>query len=760
MSSIQRRLLNSLYLSLLLSVACLGYAEIGQKLPETPFVYGLILLALWAAYWCEGKYALSIGLSNLVAGVVVFIGGLWLLLNMGRQLPEMDSPFALPRTLVSGAGPVMCFLLLAKLFRPKAVSDYWMLHLLGLVQVILACVLAMGSRMDRDAPLFPLLLLSYLACEAWAQRWFYLGRESNHASDAPPAATTTPRIIRLSLRPVGLFLSSLLLAVIIFFSLPQGGLDASIFRGTDHSETGASQNIDLNAEGEVQISDEQVMRVWVTRNGENVILPETFRLRGAVLSNPEQNGVWRPFPPVVTPGRMFRDPSPRRTGRGLRFEFDIDVNKIQELGRPRAGRGGDMNVPLFLADPPGGDFLETSFNMPSLTTEDMPLNSNVFEGQTWLTLKRKLPSVHLFHEYTGRYSEREWEQIVNIVYKDFYEQYKTILKKVPQRIALSGRIAQLTKDALAAAKLPENAPPKEQCLALERYLSSAEFVYSLERRKQDTSIDPTEDFLLNVKQGHCERFAAAMAVMLRTQNIPARIVVGYRGAEWNEIGGFHIIRQLHAHAWVEALIAEETVQGGKKLRWLVLDPSPLGEVTANTGVMTTPLSFARFLWEFFILDFSGQAQRARLMSLLQGTWLGHLINWWQTLNWWQAAVVSVIAVALLIGLVWGIVRLVRWVRRRHHLQQLEARQTVPFFARLLRLLSQGGWEPAPGQTAAEFARAVRPQLASAPTTADVAGVPEAVVTPFYDVRYGGRTLSDQQETQVRMHLDALQKAMT
>jgi hypothetical protein len=251
-----------------------------------------------------------------------------------------------------------------------------------------------------------------------------------------------------------------------------------------------------------------------------------------------------------------------------------------------------------------------------------------------------------------------------------------------------------------------------------------------------------------------------MAVMLRTLNIPSRIVVGYRGAEWNEIGGFHVIRQLHAHAWVEALISEENDSEGRRLRWLVLDPSPLGDGSPNTNVMTTPRSFARFLWEFFILDFSGQAQRARLMTLIQGTWLGHLIAWWQTLNWWQAAVVAVIGMAILVGVIWGIVRLVRWARRRHRLQQLEARQTVPFFARLLRLLSQSGLEPATGQTAAEFARAIRPQLASAPATAEVAGVPEAVVTPFYDVRYGGQTLSDQQETQVREQLDALQKALT
>jgi len=758
MSWTQRRLINSLYLCLLLSVACLGYAEIGQKLPETPFVYGSLLIALVIAYRCEGRFALSIGLSNTIAGVVVLVGGFWLALNLGRQFPDMDSPYALPRTLVSGAGPIMCFLLLAKLFRPKGVSDLWMLHLLGLVQVILACVLAMGSRMDRDAPLFPILLLTYLAVEAWAQRRFYLDREANFN---PITAAPPPR--RFTLRPVGLFLASLLLAVVIFFSLPLGGLDASIFRGTDATETGASQHMDLNAEGDVQVSDEQVMRIWASRApGENLILPETFRLRGAVLSNyGERPGEWTPFPfPSITPLLVARETEPTR-GRGIRFEYDIDITKTQELGRPRVRGGTDLtSVPLFLPDPPANDFNDRTFRVPAHLGEDNPLHANTFEGLTWLTLKRRTNTVHLFQQYTGSYNNREWEQVLSVLPFE-YDGYKNVLLRIPARITASGRIDALTKSVLAWAKLTDNAPVKDKALALERYLSSTGYVYTLERRKQDTTIDPTEDFLINVKQGHCERFASALAIMLRTLGIPSRVVVGYRGAEWNEIGGFNVIRQLHAHAWVEALIGEQVLPGGgKRLRWLSLDPSPLGEAATTNSVITSPLGFARFLWEFFILDFSGQAQRARLMTLLQGTYLGRLIEWWKTLTWWQAVIFVAAVLAFATAAGWGLSRLLRRLRRGRKNRRDARFFSVPFFDRLLRVLSRRGWTPAVGQTAAEFARAVRPHLASHPDTSTVAAVPEAVVSPFYDLRYGGRPLSDQQTTQVNTQLDALQKALT
>ena len=60
---------------------------------------------------------------------------------------------------------------------------------------------------------------------------------------------------------------------------------------------------------------------------------------------------------------------------------------------------------------------------------------------------------------------------------------------------------------------------------------SGVYTYTLNLRREDRSIDPTADFLINVKQGHCERFAAALALSLRGLGIPTRVVKGYRGAE-------------------------------------------------------------------------------------------------------------------------------------------------------------------------------------------------------------------------------------
>jgi len=66
--------------------------------------------------------------------------------------------------------------------------------------------------------------------------------------------------------------------------------------------------------------------------------------------------------------------------------------------------------------------------------------------------------------------------------------------------------------------------------------------------------DPLAYFLFTRKQGHCEYFASAMTVMLRTAGIPARLATGFQSGVYNPITDFWLVRASDAHAWVEAWI--------------------------------------------------------------------------------------------------------------------------------------------------------------------------------------------------------------
>ena len=78
--------------------------------------------------------------------------------------------------------------------------------------------------------------------------------------------------------------------------------------------------------------------------------------------------------------------------------------------------------------------------------------------------------------------------------------------------------------------------------------------------------DPVAEFLFHTKTGFCEHYASAFAVLMRAAHVPARMVVGYRGGEYNSFGGFYLISQSCAHAWDE-------VWNAPRQNWMRVDPT-------------------------------------------------------------------------------------------------------------------------------------------------------------------------------------------
>jgi len=123
--------------------------------------------------------------------------------------------------------------------------------------------------------------------------------------------------------------------------------------------------------------------------------------------------------------------------------------------------------------------------------------------------------------------------------------------------------------------------PEEKIDAIASRLRS-DFRYSLtyERNRGD----PLLDFLNTNRQGHCEYFASAMAMLARAAGIPARVVAGYRVAERNTLGGYDVVRERNAHAWVEVHFA------GKG--WQTVDATPEDLLPQNQAHPTPFLSAA------------------------------------------------------------------------------------------------------------------------------------------------------------------------
>ena len=130
----------------------------------------------------------------------------------------------------------------------------------------------------------------------------------------------------------------------------------------------------------------------------------------------------------------------------------------------------------------------------------------------------------------------------------------------------------------------------------ERQLSSSgQFQYSLQGQDRDTTIDAIEDFVCNNRRGHCEYFATSLALMLRSQGIPSRVVLGYRCDKWHEDQKCYQVRQLHAHAWVEAFLDPEQIPEALRHSepnrweyggWLRLDATPAADVGTQAAQRT------------------------------------------------------------------------------------------------------------------------------------------------------------------------------
>ena len=114
-------------------------------------------------------------------------------------------------------------------------------------------------------------------------------------------------------------------------------------------------------------------------------------------------------------------------------------------------------------------------------------------------------------------------------------------------------------------RLPPDRNPRARALALElraRYASDADYARGvLDWFRKDgleytlspgvTTVDSVDTTLFDSKRGFCGHFASAYAMLMRAAGVPARIVTGYLGGEWNPVGGYFIVRQSDAHAWTE-----------------------------------------------------------------------------------------------------------------------------------------------------------------------------------------------------------------
>ncbi|MBF0555711.1 MAG: DUF3488 domain-containing transglutaminase family protein [Nitrospirae bacterium] len=148
--------------------------------------------------------------------------------------------------------------------------------------------------------------------------------------------------------------------------------------------------------------------------------------------------------------------------------------------------------------------------------------------------------------------------------------------------------------------------------AILTYLRDGRYSYSLERLPESQS--PLSEFLFKTKSGNCEYFASAMAVMLRASGIAANVIGGYKGGQYNNLGGYYIVMQKNAHVWVEAYIDGEG--------WRRYDPTPAAAFSisieskgALLRTLQTSFDALNYYWGVFVINYNFDRQLSMLKKL-------------------------------------------------------------------------------------------------------------------------------------------------
>jgi transglutaminase-like putative cysteine protease len=276
------------------------------------------------------------------------------------------------------------------------------------------------------------------------------------------------------------------------------------------------------------------------------------------------------------------------------------------------------------------------------------------------------------------------------------------------------------------------------------YLRSQPFFYTLTPPPLASS-QPVDQFLFETREGFCEHYASAFAVMMRAAGIPTRIVTGYQGGELNTLASYYIIRESDAHAWTEVWLADdgwvrvdpvtavapERVALGSWRSALDGDRVPGTAIGRIEWVRRALLAWdaASTYWNDWVVGYGPELQRALLESLgLEG---GRRSERWGKLL--ALSVGATLAASLALSLY------LAWRQRRRTTVDAAARSFAVFARRLARLAV-----PPPATGEAPLAYAARAQSGAPHAAAEIATIVAAYLRARYEPDVGRTALAELQ----------------
>lgn len=726
--------------------------------------YAMILCAALALAMSEG-----VGLSLLTAFALVMLFA-WVLEGKRWQLSErvglvivllslplfyldwkyqMGIGEAREKVGVSALAHLTLFLSAVKLLQIKADRDWVFLYLISFFEVLLAAGLSIS-------PLFLLILSLYTLCALSTILAFEVKKARRAVSDVEtrllvaPDSTLFRRLMKRDVRRKHIevrrlpFVAGLLLVLIftlalpLFFVVPRSGAAALTRGGSGLAGfIGFSDSVTLGAIGRLQQNNRVVMRVRL--EGAGAERRRDLRWRGVALDEFNGRG-WR------------------RTRIG---SSSVQMNNERSFFQ-----------------------LGTTEGLQRLTTQTFfvePIDTPVlFAAPRVIALQGTLPYVRLDAEGSLSTRLHSLDRVTYKAYSDTTEPDASLLRADTQDYPpgfarylqtpkdLDPRIKALAQEVVLRARARNR---YDAARAIEAYLQSEEnYHYTLDLKAGGSQ--PLTDFLFHVREGHCEYFATAMAVMLRTLGVATRVVNGFQTGEYNDTADVYTVTQKDAHSWVEVYFPRSD-------SWVTFDPTPPAgrPVRESTGLQARLGKYAEafgLLWAQYVVGYDKQEQRSLAASLRSRLFehqkaVGGAISRFKTAlaellhrfsdrgdagGGFYTGARGVLLVLLLITAL-PLALMIRRLKRLGVRSGLKfwakspegGEEIVDFYRRTMHVLAARGLQRAADETPLEFASA--------------AGIPEvlAITRAYNRVRYGEQNLSPVEAAEIEAWLTRAEEGL-
>jgi transglutaminase-like putative cysteine protease len=609
---------------------------------------GLVYLSSVLLGFSQGNWKLAI--ISIIGGTLAWVLVDWLnLVRMPRWLANVLSIGVLVLTMrdffinesslqLLAVANLLVYLQTILLFQEKSPRQYWQLSVLNLLQVVVATIFTLefeGGFLFLVYMTFAgvMLMLITLETEAlgtgeeFSMRSLLQKRLRGNAADqaARPQLKFNPPERMVQRLPgmlgylFGWALISICFSCVLFALVPR---NQNAWFGPKYmaaTATGISKKMELDPRGQLRIDTTMVFRVQFTDTitKEPIAFSTPVYVRGMALGQYSiEDNITNWSAPYDRLDRFGFETLPKVDGKRTWYEAEYTIEP-----------NGD---PLLYGCLPGfipsgePDQVDYSLELAALSRKRdvQRIEQSPFKYKLWVPrpLKGGLPTS--FPYSSGANARSALTLAGNLNEKNWLLQLDR--KRYPRIVEIATEIADRVgrENPLELAKALE-----------EHFVQSNEYLYTMDftRVPREPNVDPIEDFVANHKMGHCEMYASALTLMLRSQGIPARVVVGYCGGNYNNWTYCYTFSNEHAHAWVEAYLPPEKCTpemfadeaAGPGGAWLSLDPTPPTSLRrSGNSNGSQALDIARTMWQDYVLGMDAETQdtfksSAGVLSLLR-----------------------------------------------------------------------------------------------------------------------------------------------